>query len=261
MRKAGLRKRSLLDAVRSGTPLMDPLAIAQERGLDSIDKNATIVRRLIVPMIVVATGMLAAIPLLSSVPATIVSAVVAVIAVILGMAARPLIENAMSGLVISYSKLVNLGDTVRVEDVYGTIEDITITHTTIKAWDWRRYIVPNSKMIQHSFFNYSVIDKYEWAYVDFWVSYEDDFELVDKIACDVPKQSKYFAAHDAPQVWVMELAPEGMRCWLAAWANTPSEAWYLRNDMRTGLVRELRKHGIRTHLRRHEVAKTPAEMA
>jgi small-conductance mechanosensitive channel len=182
-----------------------------------------------------------------------VSAVVAVITVVLGVAARPLIENAMSGLVISYSRLVNLGDTVRIDDVYGTVEDITITHTTIKVWDWRRYIVPNSKMIQHSFYNYSVVDKFEWTYVDFWIAYDADFEAVEKIAREIPTKSKHFADYEEPQVWVMELAPEGMRCWLAAWANAPSDAWYLRNDMRTELVRELAKAGIATHLRRHEL--------
>ena len=46
----------------------------------------------------------------------------------------------------------------------------------------------------------------------------------------------------------------GMRCWLAAWANAPSDAWYLRNDMRTGLVRELSRAGIATHLSRHQIA-------
>jgi small-conductance mechanosensitive channel len=257
-RMRSLRARERMDAVETESPLANPTKAAQARGLDSIERNATVIRRLLIPLIVVATVGLAMLPMLSRVSATMVSGIVAIATVVLGVAARPLIENAMSGLVISFSRLVNIGDTVRVEEKYGTVEDISITHTTIKLWDWRRFIVPNSRMLQQAFINYSVHDKYQWSYVSFTISYEADLEKARAIALAIPSRSKHFADYEDPQFWIMELGPQGYEVWLAAWAETPSEAWYLRSDMREGLVRAFKEHGIPVQRMRHEVTQIAA---
>lgn len=253
-----LKRRSLLEAVRTRTPLDHPLEVSQDRGLQSIENSFTVTRQLVVPLIILLTAAIAAIPLLSGVPATAVSAVVAIITVVLGVAARPVIENAMSGLVVSYSRLINIGDTVRVEDMYGTVEDITVTHTTIKLWDWRRLIVPNAKMIQQSFYNYSVFDRFQWAYVEFWVAYDADLQQVEQLAIEAATASDYFADYEKPQLWVTDLGRDGVRCWLAAWAEGPADAWYLRNDIRHGIASRLREAGIPVHMHRHDVTQRQA---
>ena len=258
-RRRRLRARKRMNAVKTESPLENSLDSAQQRGIDSIVRYSTVIRRLLVPVIVLATGALAALPLLSRVPATMVSLVVAIATVVLGVAARPLIENAMSGLVIAFSRLVNIGDTVKIEGQYGTIEDISATHTTVKLWDWRRFVVPNSKMLQQSFLNYSVHDKYEWTYVSFSVSYEASIELVREIALSVPERSTHFADHESPQFWVMELGPHGYEIWLAAWANTPSEAWELRTDMREALILEFQANDIPMQQMRHEISHAPEQ--
>jgi small-conductance mechanosensitive channel len=252
-RSKQLERRRVLDPIETESPFGKPLEVAQDRGLESIEHSATVTRRLVVPLIVVLTAGLACLPLLSSVPATAVSAVVALVTVVLGVAARPLIENAMSGLVVSYSNLIRIGDTVRVEDMYGTVEDITMTHTTIKLWDWRRLIVPNAKMLQQSFYNYSVFDKYQWAYVEFWVAYDADLAEVEELARQAAKASKYFADYEPPHLWISGLDREGINCWLAGWADSPSDAWYLRHEMRLNLAKALRERGINVHMHNVEM--------
>lgn len=253
LRKQKLIARERMDAVATDSPVDNPNERAQDLGLDSIERNATVSRRLLVPLIILGTTALAIVPLLSRVPATMISMVVAIATVVLGVAARPLIENAMSGLVMSSSQLVNIGDTVRIEDKYGTIEDISTTHTTIKLWDWRRYVVPNGRMIQQTFLNYSVHDKYEWTYIAFTVSYEVPLERARELALAIPRQSKHFAEHEDPQFWVMDMGPQGYEAWLVAWADTPSAAWMLRSDMREKLIMAFQEHEIPVQRMRHEV--------
>ncbi len=253
-RRARIRnveERRRFEAVRTGSPIEDPKAVALERGRESIESHFSVLRRLLVPLIAGVTLLLAAVPFFAGASATTASMIGAVIAVILGMALRPFLENAVAGLVISSSSLVRIGDTVRIDDWYGTVEDITATHTAIKVWDWRRYLVPNGRMLQSAFFNYSLFDTYQWAYVEFWVAPDADLDEVRAIAVRAPLPSPHFSRREDPAFWVIRIEKDAVCCWVAAWAETPSGAWALTNDIRTELLRELRQRKIPLSLQRH----------
>lgn len=253
-RRERLEEKRWLDAVKMESPVEDPVARALEQGLETIDRNTTIARQAVVPVIVLFTGALAAIPFLDRVPAAILSVVVGAVTVVAGLAARPVIENAFAGLVIAFSKLINIGDTVMLGDLYGTVEDITVTHTTIRVWDWRRYVIANNKMMQSAVINYSLHDRYQWAHVEFFIGYDADLSLVRELATEAPKTSQYFADYESPAFWVMEMAERGIRCWVAAWAESPSSAWMLKCDMRESLLHAFKEHGITAHTYRVDVS-------
>lgn len=246
-----IRERRRFEAVRTDSPVDDPKAVAQRRGIESVERHFSVLRRALIPLIVFLTLLFAAPAFLTSASATTASIVGAVVAVVLGLALRPFLENAVAGLVVSSSGLVRIGDTVRVDDWYGTIEDITTTHTTIKVWDWRRYLVPNSRMLQSAFFNYSLFDSYQWAYVEFWVAPDADLDEVREIAVQSPLRCPCFSGREDPKFWVIRIDKDAICCWVAAWADTPSGAWVLTNDIRTELLRELRRRGIPLSLQRH----------
>jgi len=260
LRIRGVTDRKRFDAVRTATPLDDPNAVAVERGIGSIEKQFSVLRRVLVPLIAVFTLLLAAPAFVGDTSATTASLIGAIGAVVVGLALRPFLENAFAGLVVGSSRLVRIGDTVRIDDWYGTIEDITATHTTIKVWDWRRYLVPNSRMLQSSFFNYSLFDTFQWAYVEFWVAPDADLDAVRELAVRAPLESAHFSGREAPKFWVIRIEKDAVCCWVAAWADTPSAAWALTNDVRTALLRELRQNGIPLSLQRHQWASVLPEV-
>lgn len=260
VRKKHLRGRSTVDAVETESPHDDPTKLARERGFESIETFTTASRRMLVPLVTLAMVSAVSLPFLDRVPAAVLSLLGAGITVLVGIAARPIIENAIAGLVISSSRLVHIGDTLRIDDWYGTVEDITTTHTTLRLWDYRRYVLPNSQMLQTPFLNYTLVDEYQWGYVEFWVSYDTDLELVERLATESPEASEHFARYEPARFWVMEMAKEGVRCWVAAWADSPADSWALTHDMRTRLIRSFREHGIEAHAYRHELI-DPASLA
>lgn len=225
-----------------GVPSLEAVAT------QSIEQQFTVTRMLVRPLVVIATLLLALLPFLDKVPAATLSLVVGVVTVLLGIAARPVIENAISGLVISYSATLNLGDTVKVDGHYGTVEDIGLTHTTIKCWDWRRYVLPNSKMVAHEFLNYTLRDGWVWAYVEFWVALDADLVEVERIAVQGFAQSEALAkTEDPPGFWIMGMEKDSVRCWAAGWADGPGNAWVVASDARRHLVTGLAAAGIRGH--------------
>ena len=257
-----LIRRNLRSMKHRGTNFIDKLRIFEavrtraqfksvkkqkQSALEGYEQRFSIISRTIYIIYGLIWVLLIVIPFFGTISATVVSILAAILAAVIGIAARPFLENLIAGVVITFSRQFRTGDTVLIDKDYGTVEDITITHTVIKLWDWRRLIIPNSTMLNKEMVSYTTKDSYIWAYVEFWVAYETDMLLVEEIALDAANRSLHFAREGVPRFWIMEMAKEGIKCWVAAWTKSPTDAWYLKIDVRKKLISEFNKHGIRSH--------------
>lgn len=242
-----VNKRKTFEAVPTVTPLDKPGVIAKDRAADSIRTHYRNTRKLLFPVFVLVGVVSLVFPYLSLVPATALSVTLSAATVVVGIAAKPPVENFIAGLVLGFSRVLNIGDTVTYDGHYATVEDISMTHTVLKIWDWRRLVIPNSKMLNSEFQNFSLTDLFQWAHVEFWVAYEADLETVREISVEAARASEHFADYEEPGFWVMETGKDAIRCWVAAWAETPSDAWYLKSDIRDRLIKRFAENGIRTH--------------
>jgi small-conductance mechanosensitive channel len=257
-----LIRRSLKSFERRGTSFIDRLKFFEavksrahiksvkkqkEKALEGYSQRFTIIRRMILIIYVLIWVMTLLTPLLGQISATFISLFAAAVAAVVGIAARPFLENLIAGVVITFSRQFRVGDTVLLEKDYGTVEDITITHTIIKLWDWKRLIIPNNQMLNREMVSYTTKDSYLWAYVEFWVSYDADILKVEEVALEAAQKSLHFAREGVPRFWIMEMAREGIKCWVAAWTKSPTDSWYIKIDIRTRLIQDFQKRGIKTH--------------
>lgn len=237
------------NAVSTGTPFASPLPVARREAKERLRTRYGLIRRIATYLFLLLMAVGALFPMLGALPQAMVSFIVAIGAAVLGIAAKPFVENMISGIVISFSSHFKIGDTIILDDkYYATVEDITISHTVLKLWDWRRHIVPNSVMLQTAYSNLDHKDSYLWAHVEFQVDYETDIELMSRLAIEAAQSSTYFSGDEKPQVWFRELQPGTVNVWLAAWAKNADHAWYLRSDMRRSLVETFARHGIRSQM-------------
>jgi small-conductance mechanosensitive channel len=247
-RKKRLKKLEEFDPVATESPVDNHIKKARKRGLHNVEVRFNIFRKLLIPVILLIVGLMVIIPFLDTLPSTILSLVIATITVIVGIAARPLVENLICGIVISFGRLIRVGDTVMVDDRYGTVEDISMTHITIKKWDWRRYIIPNSQMLNKAFLNYTIYDSYRWTPVKFTVSHDVDINKVERISIEaIKKSSHYDAEHEEPRFWVMGMDKDCAQCMVVGWADTPADSWLLSTDTRKEIVKQFKKHNIKPH--------------
>lgn len=246
-RKSNVKEQAVMQPVETNSPIDTPLGQRRQEALENIGKRFSIIERMSFIAVILLWIFLLLLPQMGNISSTVFSILVGSSAVVVGIAARPFIENLISGIIISFSKPFRTGDTVLVDGKYGLVEDITLTFTMVKIWNWRRYIIPNSQMLTKTFINYTIKDNYQWMHVEFWVSYQADLEQVKQLAIAAARQSPNFAAHEEPTFWVMDLDKEGYKCWIAAWSNSPGEAWELGNDIRTRLLIDFRTYNIPTH--------------
>lgn len=253
LQKKRLRNKRFFNAIRSKSPVQNPSDSGKKIGLENIEKQFTITKKILIPLLFFPFILFAILPFAEALPTTFITFFVGVATLVAGLAARPLIENVMSGLVISYSRVLNVGDTIMINKSYGTVEDINIFHTVVKIWDWRRFVIPNIKMLQQEFINYSLTDSYYWVSVEFYIAYDVELSLIEEIAISCVEASNYHAhQYEKAKFWVMDMGKDSLKCWIVAWANSASEAWYLQNDIRTGMIKKFQEHQIPTHFNRHK---------
>ena len=220
---------------------------SQIRARKSLRLRFSIIRYSILGVFGMVVLSLLSIPYWDSMPTQLISSVTAVVMLVLGIAARPFIENLIAGIVITLSRQFRTGDTVIVDDQYGTVENITPTHTTIKIWDWRRYIISNSTMLNKEFVNYSVVDNYIWSHAEFWVSVDSDLKKVEAIAVACAEASPHTMKDQPVSFWVMGMEKDAVKCWVAAWTDDPGKAWMYKSDVLMLVLAKLHKKGIKTH--------------
>jgi small conductance mechanosensitive channel len=101
--------------------------------------------------------------------ATSILASGALAAAVIGFAARQTLANAVAGVMLFITQPVRIGDLVTVEDMTGTVEDVRLTYTWLRAGDDTRLIVPNERLAAVIVRNDSIISPRVIAEVSLWL--------------------------------------------------------------------------------------------
>jgi small-conductance mechanosensitive channel len=65
-----------------------------------------------------------------------------ILRLVAGIAAQRTLQNVFAGLQLGITQPIALGDVVEVENVVGTIEEITFSFVSVRLRDLRRLILP-----------------------------------------------------------------------------------------------------------------------
>jgi moderate conductance mechanosensitive channel len=242
-----INTRIIDDAVPTDSPIDDHAKTLKTNALDRLEDRFSLMRKSLPFVLFFIWVILVTIPYLSHVPPAYVTIIAGVISLLAGFSLRPFLENLFSGVVIAFFRYVRVGDTVIIDEQYGLIEELGVTHSILKRWDWQRVIIPNTQLLQKEIQNLTLNDQFIWANVEFYVSPDSDLERVESIAVEIASQSEHFSGAEPPTFWVMDMEKDAVKCWITVWTNSPAEAWGARHDIRTGLVKAFNQAGIKLH--------------
>jgi small-conductance mechanosensitive channel len=75
--------------------------------------------------------------------------------IVLGLAAQRTVGNVLAGLQLAFAEQIRIGDTVVAEGEFGEVEEIGLTHVSLKVWDKHRLILPVSYFVEKPFQNWT----------------------------------------------------------------------------------------------------------
>ncbi|MGB3346624.1 MAG: mechanosensitive ion channel family protein [Candidatus Humimicrobiia bacterium] len=122
---------------------------------------------------------------------TTILASAGIIGVILGFGAQSVIKDVINGIFILFENQYVIGDSVKIGDIAGTIEDITLRVTSIRDIEGHLHFIPNGEVKTVS--NRSR----QWSRVilDVGVPYNEDlkkaFKLLNEIGKEISEDENY----------------------------------------------------------------------
>jgi small-conductance mechanosensitive channel len=105
--------------------------------------------------------------------------------VAIGLAAQSIVKDVLNGVIILLEDQFDVGDTVRLAGLAGTVEGMTLRKTTVRDGDGTLYVIPNSQIttVANMSIGYSVATVN--VSVDFSANPDKVQEILKTIAMDV----------------------------------------------------------------------------
>lgn len=111
---------------------------------------------------------------------TTVLASAGVVGLAIGLALQGTLQNTFSGVILSFMPSIEIGDWVETNGYAGTVSEINLRNIVIIQSDNNLVIIPNSKIVDSPFKNYSSTSRSR-VMLDCRVGYEDDLEQVEQL--------------------------------------------------------------------------------
>jgi small-conductance mechanosensitive channel len=168
----------------------------------------------------------------------------AIIAGVIGIAARAPIANLVSGIMIAFSQPVRLNDYISVDGEFGTVEEISLIYTYIRSGDGRRVVIPNEAFAMKAVHNYSIGSPGSMVGVDLSLPLAADVERIAEAMLEVGESLAPAPMGKQDSVEVADISGGGVTLRLHAWAADPMRRREIASDLRAALLRRLADDGL-----------------
>lgn len=153
-----------------------------------------------------------------SVPTTSMFAVLGAAGLAVGLALKDSLSNIASGVMLIVLRPFRTGDHVIAADQEGVVSEVRVFQTTLRAFDGRVIILPNSEITTAPIINYSTLPTRRME-VLVGVGYGDDLAKARRILLDIAKAESKVLDDPAPFVQVANLGESSVDLKLFAYAR------------------------------------------
>jgi potassium-dependent mechanosensitive channel len=123
----------------------------------------------------------------------------------IGFGLQNIANNFISGLLLLVERPLRLGDIVTIGDNYeGKVTKIGIRSLTIRHWNYKEIIVPNSELISQTFTNWTHSSPVIRTTLNINVSYHDDPHQVKQILQQVLQKIPEVLSEPEPAISLAE---------------------------------------------------------
>lgn len=202
----------------------------------AVDTRMRFLRRLVTLTILV-IGVMTAIAQFDGLNrlATTVLASSALLAAVLGFAARQTLANLIAGVMLTIAQPLRIGDSVTLEDESGTVEDVRLNYTVVRGADGHRLFIPNERLASGVLRNDTIVDPVVSLEVELWLAPEADADRA---------LAALGAIEGGTVVRIAQVTTEGVRYTVSRGAVPPRERAAHASALRADALRALREAGL-----------------
>ncbi len=159
--------------------------------------------------------------------------------IVLGLAARPMLENLIAGIQIAITQPIRIDDVVVVEGEWGQVEELNSTYVTVRIWDRRRLILPLSYFLEKPIENWTHNGTSIVGSVMFYLDFMAPVKKLRAKMEEIVKGSDLWD-RDVASMQVTDVRHDVIEVRVTVSAANSSNAWTLRCELREKLLEYLR---------------------
>jgi small conductance mechanosensitive channel len=106
---------------------------------------------------------------------------VGIIGLAIGFAFQDIAANLIAGVFLSVRRPIHVGDLVRTNGFFGTVQEINLRSTILRTQTGETVLIPNRQVFETPTTNYSIAGKRR-VDLQVGISYSDDLESAKRIA-------------------------------------------------------------------------------
>jgi small-conductance mechanosensitive channel len=158
----------------------------------------------------------------------------ALVAAIVGFAARQTLANLVAGIMLAITQPLRVGDWVTVEEHYGVVEDVRLNFTILRTLSEQRIVIPNERLASGILRNDTLESEVVGLDVSLWLP----------AGADVPRALDVLREETGQSVSVAEAGVEGTRLAVGGERVPPPERAKHEAELREQCLRRLRADGL-----------------
>jgi len=216
----------------------------------------------LVHYVIIALGVLYAMKVGFSVDLTSVAVIVGFLSVGIGFGLQYVAADIASGFILLFERPVRIGDWVELDGgTEGRVENISLRSTVLVTNENMAVILPNSKLVQSKFVNYSYGSQLVRLNIPIGVADGSDLDKVTEALLEAARSVQQVLSEPEPRVHFSAFGDSSFNLQIRVWINEPRDHSTIRSRVNFAVERAFRKYGIRTAMLQREIhiANRPSE--
>ncbi|WP_354625276.1 mechanosensitive ion channel domain-containing protein [Psychromonas sp. MME2] len=158
-----------------------------------------------------------------NVPITAFAFLSGAIAIGFGFGAQNIINNFISGWILIWEKPIRIRDFLEVDGAKGTVEEINTRSTKIRRIDGVHMLIPNSKLLENTVINWTLVDQLVRTSVRIGVAYGSSARQVADLILQAAKEQPEVLKDSPPIVSFEDFGDNALIFEVNFWINSNVE--------------------------------------
>jgi potassium-dependent mechanosensitive channel len=163
-----------------------------------------------------------------------------------------------SGFIILFERPVRVGDYVTIpgpagKPTEGRVRSINLRTTVVMTNDNIAAIVPNSKLVNQNFLNWSYRERRSRISVPVGVSYGADAEHVTRTLLRAAEGVQFLLDEPKPTVQFLEFGDSALKFRLLVWTDRPRRHVVIKSAINYRILRLFQQEGIEIPFPQHDI--------
>lgn len=207
---------------------------------------------LVIRISIMTIGVLAAFAAVG-IPMDRLTIILSALSVGIGFGLQSLVNNLVSGVIISFEKPVSIGDTVEIGGQSGTVRSIGFRSSIIATPAGATVVIPNGDLLNQHLINWTHEKTSRAVDIPVGVAYGTDLEQAIKILKALPGRDERILRAPAPIVIVRQFSSSSIDMQLTFWVKNIADLPAVKSDIILAIDRAFKENAIKIPLPQQEV--------